>query len=191
MARLGLTGLHVLPVHARWVDVHRRRMPFVGLDPAFENYRIVQISDLHYSPMVARTYLRQMVELVNRQRPDLVLVTGDLLTGGHPFVRGITGLLTQIKATDGVIATFGNHDYTMHGKRRFEIGQVLSDKLEAHLERHGINVLRNERATIRRGEGTLTIVGLDDEWTDRLDAASWGSRRSTARRRRYASITTR
>lgn len=170
MARLGLTGLHVLPVHARWVDIHRRRMPLVGLDPAFEGYRIVQVSDLHYSPMVAKTYLRQMVGLINKQRPDLVLVTGDVLTGGHPFVRGITALLTQIKATDGVIVTFGNHDYTMHGKRKFEIGQVLSDKLERHLEAHGINVLRNERATIRRGDGAVTIVGLDDEWTGRLDA---------------------
>jgi predicted MPP superfamily phosphohydrolase len=170
MARLGLTGLHVLPVHARWVDIHRRRMPLVGLDPAFEGYRLIQISDLHYSPMVTQRYLRQMIEIINQQRPDLVVATGDLLTGGHQFVHGITALLGHIRATDGVIATFGNHDYTMHGKRKWKIGQVLSDRLEAYLERHQINVLRNERATIRRGDGAITIVGLDDEWTGRLDA---------------------
>ncbi len=169
MASLGLTGLHILPVHDRWVEVHRRNMPLLGLHPHLDGYRIIQLSDLHYSPLVWQAYLRQMVELVNRQSPDLVLVTGDLLTGGHQFVRGITALLRSIHARDGVIVTFGNHDYSMAGKRNRDHGQHLSDRLESNLERHGINVLRNERADITRGQGRLTIVGLDDEWTDRLD----------------------
>lgn len=171
MSRMGLTGLHVLPVHGRWVDIRRLRMPLTNLDPAFEGYRIVQVSDLHYSPLVAQAYLGQMIELVNKQKPDLVLVTGDLLTGGHQFVRGITNLLTRIKAADGVIATFGNHDYTMRGKRQQHVGQALSDRLEQYLEAHGINVLRNERATLKRGDGEVIIVGLDDEWTGRMDPA--------------------
>jgi uncharacterized protein len=168
MASLGLTGLHVLPVHGRWVEVHRRSMPFVGVDKAFAGFRIVQISDLHYSPLVLRGYLKQMIDIVNQQQPDVVVVTGDLLTGGHQFVRGITSLLTRIRATQQVIVTFGNHDYTMSGKRSRAHGQHLSDRLETHLEKHGLNVLRNERAVIRRGDGTLTFVGLDDEWTDRM-----------------------
>jgi uncharacterized protein len=170
LSTMGLTGLHVLPVHARWVDIHRRKMPLKHLHPDLAGYRVVQISDLHYSPLVTQGYLKQMIELVNRQRPDVVLATGDLLTGGHQFVRGITHLLQRIKATDGVIVTFGNHDYTMRGKKRWHVGQALSDRLEDYLERHGINVLRNERAIIKRGEGELLIVGLDDEWTGRLDA---------------------
>jgi uncharacterized protein len=169
MSRLGLTGLHVLPVHGRWVDIRRLKMPLVGLDPAFEGYRLVQVSDLHYSPLVSQAYLGQMVELINKQRPDVVVVTGDLLTGGHQFVRGITNLLHKIKATDGVIVTFGNHDYTMRGKKRWHIGQALSDRLEDYLEAHEINVLRNERATLKRGDAEVTIVGLDDEWTGRMD----------------------
>ena len=170
MSAMGLTGLHVLPVHDRWIDIHRRKMPLVGLHPDLEGYRIVQISDLHYSPFVTGGYLLQMIDIVNRQRPDIVMATGDLLTGGHQFVHGITDLLRRIRATDGVIATFGNHDYTMRGKRQWHIGQTLSDRLERYLEKHGINVLRNERATLRRGDGEVTVVGLDDEWTGRLDA---------------------
>jgi uncharacterized protein len=168
MASLGLTGLHVLPVHDRWVEIHRRLMPLVGLGTGFDGFRIVQISDLHYSPVVLRGYLRQMIDIVNRQSPDVVVVTGDLLTGGHQFVRGITSLLTRIQAREQVIVTFGNHDYTMAGKRNPSHGQHLSDRLEAHLEKHGLNVLRNERTTMRRGDDALTIVGLDDEWTGRL-----------------------
>jgi predicted MPP superfamily phosphohydrolase len=171
LARLGLSGLHGLPVHSRWVDIHRRRMWMTNLDPAFEGYRLVQISDLHFSPMVSRSYLVQMIELVNKQRPDIVVATGDLLTGGHQFVHGITHLLERIKATDGVIATFGNHDYTMRGKKQWHIGQRLSDRLENHLEKHRINVLRNERTVLKRGGGEVIVVGLDDEWTGRMDPA--------------------
>ena len=146
-------------------------MPLVGLDPAFEGYRLVLISDLHYSPLVSQAYLGQMMELVNKQKPDVVIASGDLLTGGHQFVRGITHLLRKIKSTDGVIATFGNHDYTMRGKKRWHVGQALSDRLEDYLESHGINVLRNERAVLKRGEGEVIVVGLDDEWTGRLNPA--------------------
>ena len=124
-------------------------MPLVGLDPAFVGYRIVQVSDLHYSPVVAKTYLRQMVELINRQRPDLVLVTGDLLTGGHPFVRGITGLLTQIKATTASSrrsATTTTRCTASASSRSARCCPTSSSDIS---KRNGINVLRNERATIR------------------------------------------
>ena len=42
--RIGLTGVHALPMSRRWVDIQRRRMPLVGLDPAMVGFRLVQIS---------------------------------------------------------------------------------------------------------------------------------------------------
>src|SRR3989440_10156046 len=52
MSRLGLTGGHALPLNRRWVDIHRRKMPLRGLDPALAGVKIVQVADLHYSPGV-------------------------------------------------------------------------------------------------------------------------------------------
>jgi predicted MPP superfamily phosphohydrolase len=174
MSSLGLTGLHALPVHRRWIDITRIDMPLVGLDPAFAGMKIVQLSDLHVSPMVLGGYLGQVVEFVNRRRPDLVVVTGDLITGGHRFVKPLGTLLKKLRTREGVVVTFGNHDYTMHGRRQRHIGTRLADRLESELEASGIQVLRNESLTFMRGHGKLTIVGLDDEWTDRLDAhAAW------------------
>jgi len=176
MNSLGLTGLHVLPLHHNWIETHRRWMPLFGLDDIFDGYRIVQISDLHYSPLVRRGYLSQLFDLVNAQRPDLIVVTGDLVTGGHIFVNGVVNLLKQLHARDQVIVTFGNHDYTMSGNRIKSHGGSLADKLESALEHVGINVLRNERTTITRGKARLTVVGLDDEWTARIDPAKAFSR---------------
>ena len=82
MNRLGLTGLHLLPMSRRWVDIQRRKMPYAGLDPGLEGLRIVQLSDLHYSPLVWQRYLIQFIRWVNELEPDLVVITGDIITGG-------------------------------------------------------------------------------------------------------------
>ena len=116
MARLGLTGTHALPMNRRGVEIHRRKMPIAGLDPAMAGLRIVQISDLHYSPVVWQRYLVQYVRWVNDLKPDLVVVTGDLITGGYRFAHRIATILSHVQATHGVICTFGNHDYSIYGK---------------------------------------------------------------------------
>src|SRR5882724_7143917 len=103
MSRVGLTGVHGLPLSRRWVDIHRRKMSLHGLDPAFEGMKIVQISDLHYSPVVWQRYLVQYLHWVNDLKPDLVVVTGDLITGGYRFAHRIATVLSHLKAPRGVI----------------------------------------------------------------------------------------
>src|SRR4051794_12653586 len=116
MNRLGLTGMHGLPMSRRWVEIHRRKMPLPGLDPGMEGFKIVQISDLHYSPVVWQRYLIQFLAWVNEIEPDVVVVTGDLITGGYRYAHRIATILSHLKAPLGVICTFGNHDYSIYGK---------------------------------------------------------------------------
>ena len=171
-SRMGLTGIHALPLNRRWVDIHRRPMPMPDLDPAFEGFRLVQISDLHYSPVVWQRYLIQYIAWVNDLKPNLVVVTGDLITGGYRFAHRIATILSHLRATHGVICTLGNHDYSVYGKSFNAEGERRADYLEKCLKNRGLIVLRNERHDIRV-EGAakpLTIVGLDDEWSGHLDA---------------------
>ena len=70
MSRVGLTGVHALPLNRRWVEIHRRRMPLVGLDQSLAGLKLVQISDLHYSPVVWERYLLQFIRWVNDLKPD-------------------------------------------------------------------------------------------------------------------------
>lgn len=171
MNRMGLTGLHALPLNRRWVDIHRRSMPLSGLDPKLNGFRIVQLSDLHHSPVVGARYLIQYLQWVNELQPDLVVVTGDLITGGYRYAHRIATILSHLKATHGVICTFGNHDYSMYGAKRSKEGQRRADYLEKHLEERGLNVLRNEHATIKPEgvERGFVVVGLDDEWSGAID----------------------
>ncbi|MEM8875541.1 MAG: metallophosphoesterase [Planctomycetota bacterium] len=162
--RLGLTGLHSLPHHPAWVDVERLDMPIPDLPETLVGRRLVQISDLHHSPVVGKSYLHQQIDRVNRLRPWRVVVTGDLVTGGYRFDRRVAGLLKRIDAP--TVCTFGNHDYSLRGKRNEAAGSRRARSLRAALERAGMTVLQNESLD---ADG-LMLVGLDDLWTGRLDA---------------------
>ncbi len=181
MNRLGLTGTYALPMHRRWVDIQRHNMPLVGLDPAFEGIKLVQISDLHYSPVVWRRYLFQYIRFINDLQPDVVLVTGDLITGGYQFAERIATILSHIKAKRDVICTFGNHDYSIYGKNGSREGKRRAAYLEKCLVDRGLVVLRNQTYEIEAEEAQrpVVIVGLDDEWSGHIDPVrAWRGVRS-------------
>ncbi|HWE96844.1 MAG TPA: metallophosphoesterase [Tepidisphaeraceae bacterium] len=172
MARVGLTGIHALPMNRRWVDFHRRRMPLHGLDPAMAGMKIIQVSDLHYSPVVWERYLVQFVDWMNELEPDAVVVTGDLITGGYRYADRIARILARLKAPGGVICTFGNHDYSIYGKSFSAEGGRRADHLERSLVRAGLIVLRNQVHYFcpNGAHMPVAIVGLDDEWSGSIDA---------------------
>jgi hypothetical protein len=174
MSRLGMTGMHSLPMSRRWVNIHRRKMPIKNLDPAFDGMKLVQISDLHFSPVVWRRYLVQYIEWVNEIEPDLVVVTGDLITGGYRYAHRVATILAHLKAPRGVICTFGNHDYSIYGKTAPAEGRRRADYLEKCLQQRGLTVLRNETLLVKdvNADRPLAIVGLDDEWSGAIDAES-------------------
>ena len=53
MARLGLTGVHALPINRRWIDIHRRKMPLRGLDPAMVDAAAEGGADVMVTPHAA------------------------------------------------------------------------------------------------------------------------------------------
>ena len=171
MSRIGLTGAYALPLNRRWVDIQRRRMPLCGLDPSLAGLKLVQISDLHYSPVVWARYLMQYIRWVNELEPEIVVVTGDLITGGYRFAHRIATILSHLKAKHGVICTFGNHDYSVYGKSHPDESDRRSDFLEKCLKDRHLIVLRNEPYYVRPDgcQRPLCIVGLDDEWTGNID----------------------
>jgi predicted MPP superfamily phosphohydrolase len=146
-------------------------MPLRGLDPAHQGMKIIQISDLHYSPVVWQRYLIQYLRWVNDLEPDVVVVTGDLITGGYRFAHRIATILSHLHTKHGVICTFGNHDYSIYGRNGSPEGRRRADYLEKCLEGRGLIVLRNEVLEIRRdgAQRPLVIVGLDDEWSGAID----------------------
>jgi predicted MPP superfamily phosphohydrolase len=145
-----------------WVELQHLNLDLPRLPSSFDGYRIVQISDLHIGTWLTAEKLAEAVEMVNRQEPDLIAITGDFVSY-HPqeYLDGITSTLKKLSAKDAILAILGNHDHWT------DAGMI-----HEHLADAGIDVLSNRIYSIHRGSSKLHIAGLDDHYVrkDRLDA---------------------
>lgn len=138
----------------------RRRVievPVERLHPDLEGYRIVQLSDLHIGSYDDRARGLQWATLANALSPDLVVVTGDLVTSGTAYYGDVAEVLARLRAKDGVFVVLGNHD------------QWDAAALASVIESRGPRVLANEHVRIERGRGAFTLAGVDDAYSGRDD----------------------
>ena len=128
-----------------------------NLPPAFNGFRIAQISDLHLEEFTEDYFLRRVVDHVNDLAPDMVLVTGDFISRGPltPLVSfqaaGRCGeLLSRLKCPIryGIL---GNHD-----------AAVSSQAVRFHMEDNGLPMLVNQSTRIERNGEHIFLAGLDD-----------------------------
>jgi predicted MPP superfamily phosphohydrolase len=123
-------------------------VPVNGLHGDFENLKIVQLSDLHLTRFKPLEEVRYVVDTVNAIKPDLVVITGDLIDDTAEALAGHTALLKKLKAVHGVIAVTGNHEY-----------YAGTDNFYRIASQNGWKVLRNGAATVAGG---LQVIGIDD-----------------------------
>ena len=123
-----------------------------GLPRSLDGYVIAQISDIHAGAFMGDRELDEGLALVRRARPDLVVVTGDVVDFDPVYAAPTARMLADLPARDGVTAILGNHDY-------YAGADVVIDALRAG----GIRMLRNEGVVIRPGDGGgFALLGVDD-----------------------------
>ena len=157
-----LTGYYTWQVEPHWLEVTERDLPLRGLPEALEGKRLVQISDLHVGRTVNPQYLRRAIEQVASLQPDLVVLTGDLMTCRFgEQIEPVVELLRHLQLDQRpLFVTAGNHDYGLGCAQ-----QNVCDQLMQKLRNIGATPLANQQADY---EG-LQIVGLDDLWGRRFD----------------------
>ncbi|WP_290199361.1 metallophosphoesterase, partial [uncultured Muribaculum sp.] len=85
---------------------------FADLPDAFDGYRVLQFSDFHVGTYGSdTTFVSEIVDVINNQRADLVLFTGDIVNRRTDELLPQVKPLSRIKAADGVYSILGNHDY--------------------------------------------------------------------------------
>lgn len=114
--------------------------------------RVVQITDLHRSRFVLESFINRVVVAANALRPDLILLTGDFVTGTSEYAESCMRPLSALRAPLGCFAVLGNHDYWCDGGMG---GPVIAE----WLEQTGIEVLTNQNTKLANG---LRVVGVDD-----------------------------
>lgn len=140
-----------------WLEVASLSLILPRLHPAFDNYRIIHISDIHLGTWITRQRLEKLVDYINHLHGDLIAITGDFVTDiHHNTALDLTDTLRALRAPDGVFAVLGNHDYWSDVA---VIRRILRES--------GVIELRNSVHTLRRGEGMLHITGVDNYWENK------------------------
>jgi predicted MPP superfamily phosphohydrolase len=147
------------------VDVSREwTIPMPHLPRSLDGLTVVQLTDLHVGPYIRREEVAYWVSLVNRLRPDLVVLTGDMIDRSLDALPDLLAGLKGLRASLGAIAVLGNHDLT--SDRYSSRGELIGgENIARGLEALGIRTLRNEILYLRSGRDRLAVMGLD--WMSR------------------------
>jgi len=171
--RIGFLGLLSLIgvkgfINSRNLKLVKQKIGLKRLPNALDGLKVGQITDIHAGPLVPQEIIREGVDMIMTNQPDLIVLTGDFLSSVTKFLGTSYGgfkerhykycmeELGRLKAPLGVYAVLGNHD--------FWSGQEVTRQIAGGLERLGVRVLRNEAVPLERKGQHLYLVGVDDYW---------------------------
>lgn len=138
-------------------------LEFEDLPDAFDGFKITQISDIHSGSFDNQTKVQYGVDLVNQQKSDLVLFTGDLVNNRADEIKPWIKIFNKIKAEFGVFSILGNHDYGdyMRWESPAAKRKNMEDLYDAHNEM-GWDLLLNESRFIEKDGDRLAIIGVEN-----------------------------
>ncbi len=143
-----LLGAFALFQGLRTPAVTVRTLVLPGLSPALAGKTLLQVSDLHLGTLLGRRWLSRLGETLADLKPDLLVVTGDLVDGHVPDVEPLVPLLQGWRPPLGKYAVLGNHEFYGGAEKAADL-----------LRRAGFRVLRQEAVEAAPG---LFLAGVDD-----------------------------
>jgi uncharacterized protein len=126
--------------------------PFVGL-------RIIQLTDLHYGPLMPIQTIERVIARANRLAGDLIVCTGDYVRGRDTTeqIDIVWPVISRLTAPMGVFSVLGNHDHWADTERSVRM-----------LQASGQNLHHRTIALERDGQ-QLWLAGTGDLWEDHHD----------------------
>lgn len=157
-------GFYTWRIEPGWVELVHRTLPIRRLPPRLQGSRLVHVSDIHVGLRVQDDYLLATLERVRALQPDIVVVTGDLMSWHERVFDQLDAVYRRVpRGRLATVATLGNHDYGPEWGR-----PDVASRLIEIVQQHGMTVLRNQVLDV---EG-LQIVGLDDLWAKQFNLSA-------------------
>ena len=125
--------------------------PIAYLPPALDGLRITQLSDIHIGSYMPVAQVRRAVGMANEIGGDLIVVTGDFLTGRTDPLEDCIAELSRLRAPLGVWGCNGNH----------EIYARAEAKSAELFQKFGMKLLRQENAELRWNGSAFNLLGVD------------------------------
>lgn len=130
----------------REVDV-----PVANLPPDLEGLRIVQISDLHLSPIVSEKLIARAIDLANGTNAHIAMMTGDLISVQNDPLDRCLRQVARLRSDAGIFGCMGNH----------EVYANASAYADREGRKMGIRFLRGEALSLQFGAARINLAGVD------------------------------
>ena len=118
-------------------------------DFPLDQFNLVQLTDIHVGRTIKRDFIEELVKTTNALKPDMVVITGDLVDLPISQIEYDLYPLKDLNAPTYFI--LGNHEY-FHG-----VGEAVE-----YIKQLGIIPLLNEHVVIGEGDKQFNLVGLTD-----------------------------
>ena len=141
------------------IRIVRQDVTVPGLDQKLDGLTIALLGDLHLSSWHGNyDRLDRAIQDAGREKPDLVLNTGDFITYGWQEFGMCDTILSKATGLSGTFAVEGNHDdgtyYPAYDDR---YGVLCRDMVKRSIEKSGYTLLR-DTAIITRHRGVMMAV---------------------------------
>lgn len=148
-------GLGAARLESKHLVTTFKRISGVGLT---RPVRVLHLSDFHASWCVPWGMIHEAVERGMAEKPDLVVLTGDYITGRKNDISGYGDALAPLKGHPHCYASFGNHDGEYHPENS------RARQIEREMGKAGVRFLVNRAVDIEVAGQPLRIAGLGDLW---------------------------
>lgn len=143
------------PILIEPLKIEKLNIAIADLPKSLIGTKIIQLSDLHYDRVhLPEALFQEAIVACNREQPDLIVITGDLVTDSSQTISDLAVRLQQLNSKFGIYGCLGNHDSSV---------ECVPERLITDLAKVGIKILVNE-VVYPLGSG-LALAGLADYWS--------------------------
>jgi len=137
------------------VRVQEVDVPVSGLPADLDGVTLTQVTDLHSGPYMTPAKVGRIVAMANETRPDVMLVTGDLISRPGDPLHACIDQLAALRADSGVWSCMGNHESYAEAEA----------EAESYAARKGLPYLRQANQPLYFGSACLNLCGVDYQRT--------------------------
>lgn len=143
--------------------IRRKTVYLPNLPKAFDGMTIGQLSDIHSGSFFNKTAVKGGVDMMMKEKPDVIFFTGDLVNNEASEVKEYVPVFEKLKAPLGVYSVTGNHDYgdykswgsTIEKQKNFE------NLMKAHHEMK-FDLMMNEHRFLEVDKEKIAVLGIEN-----------------------------
>ena len=143
--------------------VLKYQLTFKDLPEAFDGFTITQISDIHSGSFTNREKIQYGVDLINEQKSDIMLFTGDIVNNKADEMDNWINVFDKLEAKDGKYSILGNHDYGDY--MDWDNPQDKIDNFQKVKDIHkniGFDLLLDEHRYLEKDGQKIALLGVEN-----------------------------